>query len=181
MDKVYLDTNVLIEGPRRSQHIKLVELSRQEKIQLFYSVKNDVEMGGKIIAASKKRSSISLFDYDSFSQAQQDYKHAIKSEELEWDFWEPAKLIRTRDSFNAIIDSSYLAPLIDFKGELKLWGELIEEHKVSPSDAVHLMHVHSGKLDYLLTWDDKLIKKSKNVKWLNPTVCTPEKYLNSLG
>lgn len=182
MDKIYLDTNILIEGSKRPEHEKLVKLSKQGKLILYFSIKNEVEMYKKAEILREKWSSISTInsDYFIFKRAMQDYENAAKSEEVEWKFWDQAKLRRSISTFNSLMANGTFAAYLDRKNELLLWEQLIIHYKIKQDDTVHLMHAHSAGLNYVLTWDREFIKKSKRVKWLKCIVCTPNDYLDKI-
>lgn len=179
---VYLDTNILIQGAKRPEHHKLIKLSEESKIRLFFSIKNDLEMHGKVLPLRRKKDMLSPLttDFDSFKNAIKDYEDALHAEEQDWNFWKQAKLMRTLSTFNGLLASGPFAMQVDMKGELGLWEELVEKYKIGNGDAVHLMHAHSASLNYFLTWDKSLINKTKNIKWLNCNACTPKELLKKI-
>lgn len=191
MKKVYLDTNILIQGSKKREHDILKKLSQEDDIVLFKSIHGDLEQHGKVIPVLHKKDlaiknldkSIFSSDYkekfDAFIKARTDYEDARKNEQKEKDYWLDSKITRSLSHFNALVVSGLMIP--DYKGELKLFDELLNKYKLKDKDAFHVMDAHSSNMNYFLTWDLPLIKKCKTVPWLKMESMTPKDFLIKKG
>ena len=184
MSRVYLDTNILISGPKYPEHDKLKQLVRSQKISLFNSYHTDIEQHGKVTPARRKRD-LALKDlykseekFVEFKKADAEYDTALEAEKIEIEYWAEAKVYPTMSTFDALVPYYHLGIIPDFKQEMPLFNDLVEIHKMSAGDAFHVMSAHSAVMDYLLTWDQKsLINKCKNIAWIKPKVMTPKDFL----
>jgi predicted nucleic acid-binding protein len=183
MDKVYLDSNILIEGPHRPEHARLAKLSQERKITLYFSWKSELEMHGKTLPLRRKRDAVLPYGlgYATFKKLNEDYEKAASTGEQEWQLWNHARLMRAQSTFGtnvsiAGLDYSTALQLDKPKREFDLLEELIIKYKIGADDAFNLMHAHSAGMDYFLTWDELLVKRAKNVEWLKYVVCKPETF-----
>lgn len=187
--KVYLDTMITIKGPEYPEHHRLIQLSKEGFVKLFVSQKTTLERRArstkqreKINGILKKEDSLSREKFmEIYSEALDQEKKLRDIEKKEVKFWMPAKPETAKSTFTALtwigLFGSDLITIYDIKKEIPLFNELLTFYNISEPDAFHLMEAHSDNMDYFLTWDDKLIKKSSRVKWLKPKVLTPKEFL----
>lgn len=179
-----MDTNILISGPKYSEHDQLIELVQSQKISLFNSYHTNIEQHGGVFPARRKRDATLKDLYKSperfaeFKQADVDYEKALEAEKNELDYWVKGKIYPTMSTFDALVPVYHYGIVTDFKKEMPLFNDLIDTYKLSAGDAFHAMSAHSSEMDYLLTWDQKtFINRCKNVRWLKPKVMTPKDFL----
>lgn len=194
----YLDANILIGGSKRPEHEKLIELSKDGKLRLYYSDHGTLEVHGKVFPKYRQKNLAGLLYRKMESQmlgnpelanaviqlnnaADKEYKDARQAEEDEQKFWVKSGMIPVSSTFTGLMTMGGLnfglIQAVDVKKELPLLDELIMKYGISDKDAIHIMYAHSASLDYFLTWDSKLINKAAKVDWLRPRAMTPISYL----
>lgn len=55
---------------------------------------------------------------------------------------------------------------LEFTDEAEVLAEFLEDHRISPMDAVHLALASTVKVDFFATCDDRLLRKAKAVTGL---------------
>jgi len=189
--KVYLDTNIVILGKKLPENKVIVELAKSNQIKLFVSQKVTMERRSK---SYKQRKAIEKIFKNKHNLPKDKYfklvNDAIKKKERyekmekeESKFWWEVKPENTKSTFEGLTMLGLLGPyfieLFDYKNERALLGELLDNYNIKHDDAFHLMEAHSGGMDYFLTNDTRLIKKSKKVPWLKLKVLTPNKFIEA--
>ncbi|MFW6172225.1 MAG: hypothetical protein ACOC5T_00570 [Elusimicrobiota bacterium] len=191
--KVYLDTNVIILGPESNENHKLVEMSKMGIIKLFVSEKVTMERRArsfkqseiidKIIRQEKILGEEKFFKL--FNEAIKEREKLKKLEKDEVKFWMQVRPENVKSTFRGLTWLGLLGAdfikLFDTKSERVLLAELLTTHNIKDADAFHIMEAHSAEMDYFLTWDDKLIKKTKRISWLKPKVLTPKIFIEKIS
>lgn len=189
--KVYLDTNVVIQGGNRAEHERIKEMSVGGEVDLYWSPSGQVEQRARSMKAHERvqeelRRRGSPTTPEEFTRARQlidegERLRAEESEEIRW--WPPARLNYPNCTFEGLLVLAmfYDASSFDFKGELGALGQLNSVHGIQGEDATHLMIAHSAEMDYFLSWDGDLIKRAQRVPWLRCQVCTPGHFINSIA
>jgi len=189
--KVYLDTNIIILGNKLSENEALIKLSKSGAIKLFISQKVTMERKAKLQKQSDRL--WKLFYQENNLEKDKYFKlinNAIKKreeyEKVEKDelkFWKQVKPERATSTFAGLTLLGLLGPdiieLFDVKNERILLGELLENYNIKHDDAFHLMEAHSAEMDYFLTNDTRLIRKSKRVPWLKLKVQTTSEFIKN--
>lgn len=195
---VYLDTDILIKGSKKEEHSKIKEMSKRGEIRLYISDLNKIEQHGKVFPKLRKKDAI-LCLYDDLELATmenrklaekliiyrkkciREYEQERKNEEAERNFWKDVNLfpISLKSQFETLYFISGVSPSYSsyIKNDLNYLDELVVKYNIDGKDAIHVMNAHSANTDYLLTWDDKLVKKAKKISWLKSKVFTPERFL----
>lgn len=190
--KVFLDTNIIIQGDRKPSHNNVKQLCRSGRVELFYSQ--------EVLAEQQKRSLNHYFNerniaLKKYSQKQnsenlehlkatlRNQKKLKISEKQEMVYWSDVKLKPLSCTFEGLLwftvggTSPTELLSLDIKNEIPKLGELFLSYNIEPRDALHIMMAHSAKLDILLTWDNTLINKAARVSWLYPKVMKPDQFL----
>jgi len=169
--KILLDTNIIIEGGKRKEHYKLVDLAKDNNIMFFLSWDIIAEQQSKIL-------SFPPWDFNNLT---------VKKVDKEWKFWKEINFKNVDDcSFSKLLDYSLNKTeeeILKFanKNEFQLFNELLNKFKVDEKDAINIMVAYSSNMDYFLTWDSKLIRKAKLILWLKPKVTTPSDFIQAMG
>jgi predicted nucleic acid-binding protein len=174
--KIYLDTNVVIQGPACPEHVTIRELAKDKRIDLYFSPTGQHEQRARSIVAVKEP----LSDEPKVAAEQVRQRKVLDdAEQNERAWWYPASLNYPHCTFEGLLSSVGLAVLLgDVTGELAQLTELLDRHNLKVNDAMHAMIAHSASMDRLLTWDDKtFIRKASAVPWLKPIVQTPRDFL----
>lgn len=193
---VYLDTNILILGPKRKEHELLKEKSKRGELALYISDVNKIEQHGKILLLLRKKdNALRLYDslvpaiitdkkltkkvIDCVNKTVERYEQARKDEEIEKSFWKDAKLLPVRSTFAVDfllggIDQTFN---LEIRNEINLLEKLLIRYKIKGPDAVHIIQACSADMDYFLTWDEPLIKKIKRISWIAFKILTPKEFL----
>lgn len=189
--KVYLDTNIIIEGSKRPEHKKLINLALKGLVKL--SIGDEVSMEIRKRISNLRREKDKLFKEEKlYSQEQfmeelnrivNEIKGAKEQTEIELNFWREVKPERVKNTFRGVmfileVEGEHRAFMYDTKNEISLLIELIKVFKIGTADAFHVMQAHSANMDFLLTWDEKqLVNRAKRVPWLKPEVMTPKDFI----
>ena len=110
-----------------------------------------------------------------------------ENDKKEWKFWQEVNFESADDcSFSKLVDYSLNKTeeeilKFDNKGEYQLLDELKMKFKIKDKDSINIMVAHSANMDYFLTWDNDLIKKTKQVLWLKPKVATPFDFIQTMS
>ena len=187
--KIYLDTMITIKGPEYPEHHKLIQLSKEGLAKFFVSQKTTLERRArstkqreKIDEILRKEDSVSKEEFTKiYSKAIDQEKKLRDIEKKEVKFWMQAKPETAISTFTALTSLGLNGYVYDIKNEIPLFRDLLTVHNISESDGFHLMEAHSANMDYFLTWDVNLIKKSSRVKWLKPKVLTPKELLEKVN
>ena len=172
--RLYLDTNVVIRGPEDSEHRQIKRLALDSVVTLFWSPTTQHEQG----ARSRKVVSSPLQDKPAAVRSSVARREALdQAERAEVDWWRPARLHYPECTFEGLITMAPLFGGWDPTGESRLLTDLLDNHGVKQTDAIHCMIAHSAKMYVFLTWDEKLIKKVATISWLRPCVETPRSFL----
>jgi len=191
--KVYLDTNVIILGQESNENHTLVEMSKMGIIKLFVSEKVTMERRArsfkqseiidKIIRQEKILGEEKFFKL--FNEAIKEREKLKKLEKYEVKFWMQGRPENVKSTFRGLTWLGLLGAdfieLFDKKSERVLLGELLTTQKIKDADAFHVMEAHSAEMDYFLTWDDKLIKKTKRISWIKPKILTPKIFIEKIS
>jgi hypothetical protein len=176
--KVYLDSDVVIQGGRRPEHLALKEFAISGVVDLYWSPTVQHEQKARSIVAHK---TFLPTDPSAAAKAVRHRRQLDQSEADERNWWRPATLHVAKCTFEGLILTAPLITLFgDPTGELALLTDLLDNHRVKRQDAMHLMIGHSARVDSLLTWDTRLIRKAARVHWLHPRVETPAAFIASL-
>lgn len=195
-NKIYLDTNILIEGPKRKEHEEIKNKAINNEVILYISDQARIEQHGKVFPLLRKKDS-ALRLYDSLTpllfenkeladkvisflnQARKDYEKARKDEKKEIAFWKDAKLVPVKSAFAGCFFIGAVNPFYNqfIAKELSLLDKLLAEYKLGGYDATHIIQAYCANVDYFLTWDKSLISKAKKVNWLRFEILTPKEYL----
>jgi predicted nucleic acid-binding protein len=174
--KVYLDTNIIIYSGKRKENKVLKNLSIERKIDLYIGSEVQSEQEGKSSKHYLKiQQEFPSFIYDLSSEhnlnkkIQEEYNKIDdfkKIEAKEWEFWQDCKLnflVSPIDGLITLFQVHNHKDILrfDINNKIAKIGELKNKYNMSKGDIFHLMHSYSGKMDYLLTNDQKFIKKSK--------------------
>ncbi len=195
---VYLDTNILIMGSEKDEHKKIKEKSKQGDIILYISSLNNIEQHGKVFPKLRKKDA-ALRLYKNLGSAMignreltervitftneviKEYEKERRKEEIEKEFWKDVKLfpVNLKSKFETLFFLGAFDPSLNslISDELSFLNELLTKYNIKGGDALHIMNTHTGNMDCLLTWDEKLIKKTKKVDYLEFEVLTPEEFL----
>jgi predicted nucleic acid-binding protein len=189
---VYLDTNIIIRGSASKENQGLIELSKKGKIKLLVSLKVTMERRERSsrqqdriekLLRQEKALGKEIFQ-KLFIEASNEKERLKNIEKEEVKFWMQVRPENVKSTFTGLTSVGLLGPkfieLLDIKNERTLLGELLDCHKISNPDAFHLMEAHSAEMDYFLTWDRKLINKSRQVAWLKPKVMTPSDFMKNI-
>jgi predicted nucleic acid-binding protein len=185
---VYLDTNIIIRGSASKENQGLIELSKKGKIKLLVSLKVTMERRERSSRQQDRiekllRQGKEIFQ-KLFIEASNEKERLKNIEKEEVKFWMQVRPENVKSTFTGLTSVGLLGPkfieLLDIKNERTLLGELLDCHKISNPDAFHLMEAHSAEMDYFLTWDRKLINKSRQVAWLKPKVMTPSDFMKNI-
>lgn len=191
--KIYLDTMITIKGPDYPEHHKLIQLSKEGLAKFFVSQKTTLERRArstkqreKIDEILREKDSVSKEEFmKTYSKAINQEKKLRDIEKKEVKFWMPARPETAKSTFTSLtwigLFGSDLITIYDIEKEIPLFNELLTFYNISEPDAFHLMEAHSANMDYFLTWDVNLIKKSSRVKWLKPKVLTPKELLEKVN
>lgn len=180
MEKIYIDTNIIIEGLKSQDNHKLRELALSKRIDLYISPEILTEQKRRslnpyiIKLQNKKDTNESNISYDQQRKLEND-------EKSEMEFWKGLDIKFTSSTFAGLMSLCFQPDLrnqVDYKNELDLLKELIYVYKLKKFDPLHLMHAHSAEMDYLLSNDKKFVKKASKVKWLKTKVIFPSDLMN---
>jgi len=95
--------------------------------------------------------------------------------EKELNYWRDCRIDYCKSLFGGLIhiatSPSLLRSLIakhkeDINLELLCFGQLRTQYRVELLDAVHLMQAQGSKINWFITEDQDLIKKSNKIPWL---------------
>jgi predicted nucleic acid-binding protein len=188
---VYLDTNIIIGGGRRPEHLSLRDLAKKKLIRLYIGRvvsreirKQNTDLEKKrqeIIALENKISNKEFVKLMEVNDQQLNLYNTRLHHELE--FWREVAPDYPRTTFSEVLfalDNLGIeyGVALDSKGEIGLVVSLIKDFNIKVPDAFLIMEAHSASIQYFLTWDDqKLIKKAKKVRWLIPQVMSPSDFL----
>lgn len=187
--KVYLDNDVFVRASKDKPIDALKELARAKSITLYTSQLGYVEYSEwpkafraryqgawKSYRLQKTAESIRVL-----REIDDERKRLEGDREKEWAYWN-VEFQHPKSTFEGLMVAAILGEAIiefDAKGELKLLDNLVHTHRIGVSDAQHLMIGHSASLDWILTWDKRLIRKAAKVEWLHPRVQTPETFFST--
>lgn len=172
--RLYLDTNVVIRGAGDSEHRQLKRLALDSVVMLYWSPTVQHEQG----ARSRKEALNPLPEKPAAVRSSVARREALdQAERAEVEWWRPARLHYPKCTFEGLITMAPVFGGWDPTGEARLLTDLLDNHGVKQTDAIHLMIAHSAKMDAFLTWDDQLIKKATRILWLRPCVETPRSFL----
>jgi len=190
---VYLDTNIFIGGAKRPEHHILKDFAIKGRLRLLIGPEGSREIRQQISGLRDKRHKILVPEgkytfkesaglLNAIDDEIKSLKKQIGSELL---FWKDAKPETPNNTFEGIMATLWTAGLevasaIDFKGEIGLVSSLQRDFNIKVTDVFHLMHAHSARLNYFLSWDRQLINRAKKVHWLIPRVMTPSEFLKVL-
>lgn len=182
-----MDTDVVIKGDKEKDNIALKELALLKAVRLFISPETMSEQQahslnhyfGDQVKADRIYSIIKNDEtYKKAKEERQKQEILYGSEEREWGFWEECGFEFTKSTFAGLVTLARNGTKVfDVTGEINLFNILIQKHKIGKMDAAHLMHAHSAKINYFLTYDKALIKKGNKVKWLYPKIFSPRELL----
>jgi len=187
---VYLDTNILILGPKRKEHKILKEKSQKGEIILCISDINKIEQHGKVFPLLYKKDS-TLRLYSSLSpminkniiklvnDSDTNYEQAKKEENIEKSYWGDIRLFPIKSRFSSYfllggIDQTFN---LEIQNEINQLEELISKYRIGGADAVHIMQAFCANINFFLTWDEPLIKKVKKINWITFETLTPKEFL----
>lgn len=190
MIDVYLDSNILIGGADRNEHIILKQLSNEGKIALYFSDHTDLELHGRVFPLLRNKDEV-LREYEKsipnniliqkVSDASSKYEDAKQLEKKDRLFWKDVKLLKTNSRFSRLWTMIQFSPDIYglLIGELNFIENLLN-FGINDYDAFHLTQAYYGKIDYFLTWDKDLIHKSKELIDINKLkIITPKEFIES--
>jgi len=172
---IFLDTNIIIEAGARKEHHDLIALAKKGIINLFISL--------DILGEQKYRQLLWFYNKNSLGKLEQ----IEENDKKEWKFWQEVNFESADDcSFSKLVDYSLNKTeeeilKFDNKGEYQLLDELKMKFKIKDKDSINIMVAHSANMDYFLTWDNDLIKKTKQVLWLRPKVATPFDFIQTMS
>lgn len=189
--KVYLDTNIIIEGSKRPEHKKLINLALKGLVKLSIGDEVSIEISQRIYNLRREKDKLfkeeKLYSQEQFMEELKRIRYEIKSakeqHEIELNFWREVKPEIAKNTFRGVmlileVEGEHKAFMYDIKNEISLVIELIEVFKIGAMDAFHVMQAHSANMDFLLTWDEKqFVNRAKRVPWLKPEVMTPEDFI----
>lgn len=187
--KVYLDTNVWIQGSKRRECETLKKLSLEGTIALYLSPTAQHEQSAQSSTLDKCeqelfRESDARNNWEALQALASDKERSERSEEAEREWWRPVVLEYPGSTFEGLVTMAMSAepnPAFDSKRELPLLTELLDTHNVDRADAMHVMSAHSAQMDVFLTWDRKLITHTRQVEWLHCILETPGDFLRRIG
>ena len=185
--RIFLDTNILIGGPKKKEHLSIRQMAINGNVELYVSheVRNEQEKHSLDHYYGKYRSEMMKgnleTDLNKIQNVIEEQDLLQYAERQERTFWNQAHLCRIASTFDGLIT---IAPFmsnqlgfVDIKGEMKCYEELVTAFKIKEKDGAILMSAHSGGCDYFLTWDDKVIKKCERIHWLRMKVINPRDFL----
>lgn len=189
--KVYLDTNIIIDGSKRPEHKKLINLALKGVVKLSIGDEVSIEIRKRIFNLRREKDKLfkeeKLYSQEQFmeelNRIVNKTKGAEEQTEVELNFWREVKPERVKNTFRGVmlileLEGEHKAFMYDTKNEISLLIELIKVFKINAADALHVMQAHSANMDFLLTWDEKqLVNRAKRVPWLKPEVMTPKDFI----
>lgn len=189
--KVYVDNDVFIRASKDKPVDALKDLARAGSLELYTSHLGYVEYSelpkafrARYVAAWKSyRQQKTAESIRGLRDVDEERKQLDAARNREWDYWDIG-FSYPNSTFEGLMIGAILGEVIktfDLKGELALLGNLVDTHRIQASDAQHVMIAHSARLDRMLTWDKRLVRKAAKVAWLHPRVETPEAFLSALG
>jgi hypothetical protein len=185
--KVYLDNDAFVCASKDKPLDALKDLARKGSVSLYTSSIGYVEYSEwpKEFRARYKAA------WEAYRQNKNEHSiravRAIDAErkqletkrDREWTYWD-VEFSHPHSSFEGLIAIAILGEAavkaLDLEGEVELLGQLVESFGIKSTDAQHLMIAHSGRMDYLLTWDKRLVRNAAKVPWLRPRVVTPDTF-----
>lgn len=183
--KVYLDTNVWIQGSKRRACERLKNLALEGTIKLYLSPTAQHEQSAQSSRLDKREQELlgqpdGGHTWEALRAVGQEKERTERSEEAEREWWRPVVLEYPGSTFEGLLTiamSGNVDPALDVKDELPLLTELLEAHNIPQTDAMHVMSAHSAEMDFFLTWDWRLVTRARQVPWLHSTLETPDEFL----
>lgn len=194
MDKVYLDSNIIILGARKNEHEALKKLSEDGKIILYISDHVNIELHGRVLSRLKEKdAALRIYDMllptgnfkidqivmDFVNKKRDAYEASRKDEENDRFFWEGTTLMPVKSMFAALwAVGAFDSSLNSFIDSDLIKVEALMNNGIKGKDALHITQAHCSNMDYFLTWDKGIIKKAPKISWLkNLKVMTPEDFI----
>lgn len=185
--KVYLDTDAFVRASKDKPLDVLKDLARNGVVSLYTSSIGYVEYSewpkefrARYKAAweayrqNKNEQSIRVLREIDAERTQLEEERA-----REWTYWD-VEFSHPGSTFEGLIAIAILGEdavkAYDLDGDLQRLGELVTNFGIKSTDAQHLMIAHSGRMDWLLTWDKRLVRNAAKARWLHPRVATPETF-----